>query len=203
MPKIVDHDQYRKELLTKSFDLFAEKGYATVTMRQIAQALGVSTGTLYHYFPSKEALFEQLMDELTERDILQIAAALEGTTTIAERITAVFQFLEANQDYYFKQALALADFYRHQQADHSENQVLRRVFDRTFKQVEQEISHLFGIADPELVTFLICFSDGIIWQKIYGCEVDFIKQGEILAAMVTTYLDQRKGCHRKAGQKGM
>ena len=59
MPKIVDHEQYRKELLGKCFDLFAQKGYGSITMRQIAQGLGVSTGTLYHYFPSKQALFEQ------------------------------------------------------------------------------------------------------------------------------------------------
>ncbi|MGB6015410.1 MAG: helix-turn-helix domain-containing protein, partial [Nodosilinea sp.] len=48
MPKIVDHDQYRREILDQCFDLFAEKGYAALTMRQIAQELGVSTGTLYH-----------------------------------------------------------------------------------------------------------------------------------------------------------
>jgi AcrR family transcriptional regulator len=54
MPKIVDHDQYRKELLSKCFDLFAEKGYGSITMRQIAEGLNVSTGTLYHYFPANK-----------------------------------------------------------------------------------------------------------------------------------------------------
>ena len=58
MPKIVDVEQYRKELLLKSAELFAEKGYANMTTRELAQGLGVSTGTLYHYFPSKAALFE-------------------------------------------------------------------------------------------------------------------------------------------------
>jgi AcrR family transcriptional regulator len=191
MPKIVDHAQYRKELLNQSFDLFAEKGYASVTMRQIAQALGVSTGTLYHYFPSKEALFEQLMEELTERDILQMTAALAGTTNLTERIKAAFRFLEESQDYYFKQSLVLADFYRQQQADQSNNQMLRRMFDRTVKRVEQEISQLFSINDPDLLSFLISFSDGVIWQRIYGYEIDFAKQGEILAKMVTAYLEQQ------------
>ncbi|NJL79674.1 MAG: helix-turn-helix transcriptional regulator, partial [Richelia sp. SM2_1_7] len=60
MPKIVDHEKYRKELLWKSFDLFAQKGYGSVTMREIAKELGVSTGTLYHYFPNKESLYLQL-----------------------------------------------------------------------------------------------------------------------------------------------
>ncbi|MGL5836289.1 MAG: TetR/AcrR family transcriptional regulator, partial [Waterburya sp.] len=33
MPKIVDAQQYRQELLSKCFDLFAEKGFAQVTTR--------------------------------------------------------------------------------------------------------------------------------------------------------------------------
>jgi AcrR family transcriptional regulator len=190
MPKIVDHDQYRKELLSKSFDLFAEKGYATVTMRQIAKALGVSTGTLYHYFPSKESLFEQLMEELTDRDIREIERVLEGTTTLADRIEVTFQFLQESQDYYFKQALALADFHRQQQQEKPENQVLNRVFQKTFDRVKEEISSLFGIEDPDLLLFLMCFVDGLIWQNVYGCEIDYAKQGEILTSMITLYLEQ-------------
>ena len=69
MPKIVDHDRYRKELLSGCFTLFAERGYGSITMRQIAKALGVSTGTLYHYFPSKESIFMQLVQDSFERNI--------------------------------------------------------------------------------------------------------------------------------------
>ncbi len=69
MPKIVDAQQYRQELLSKCFDLFAEKGYANVTTRQIAKELEVSTGTLYHYFPNKQVLFEQLAEQVCFQDI--------------------------------------------------------------------------------------------------------------------------------------
>jgi AcrR family transcriptional regulator len=76
MPKIVDHEQYRKELLGKCFDLFADKGYGAITMRQIANSLEVSTGTLYHYFPSKQALFEQLVEEISQQDVMAALAEL-------------------------------------------------------------------------------------------------------------------------------
>ncbi|NRA44612.1 MAG: TetR/AcrR family transcriptional regulator [Oligoflexales bacterium] len=46
MPKIVDHEQMRKELLTQSFHYFAYQGYKGVTMRSLAKALDISTGTL-------------------------------------------------------------------------------------------------------------------------------------------------------------
>ncbi len=191
MPKIVDHEQYRKELLGKSFDLFADKGYATVTMREIAKVLGVSTGTLYHYFPSKELLFEQLMDELTQQDVLRFSEATKGATTRAEKITIAFQFLEQNRDNYFKQTLALADFYQ-QQSNQAENPGLYRVFQRSLELVEQEIGNLLGSQDPDLTKFVISYIDGLIWQKIYGYKIDYAKQGELLSMMLTAYLDQRK-----------
>ncbi len=98
MPKIVDHDQYRKTLLDRAFDLFAEKGYA-ITMRQIAQGLGVSTGTLYHYFPSKEALFEQLVIELAERDLSRIIQEIKTANSPLDRIEAGLSYVEKNKDY--------------------------------------------------------------------------------------------------------
>lgn len=56
MPKIVDHDEYRQEMLEKCLYLFTRKGYSDISMKQIAAEIGVSTGTLYHYFSSKESI---------------------------------------------------------------------------------------------------------------------------------------------------
>ncbi|MBF2036526.1 MAG: TetR/AcrR family transcriptional regulator [Leptolyngbyaceae cyanobacterium T60_A2020_046] len=64
MPKLVDPVQYRKELLWKAFDVLAETSCAKVTTWQLAKAMGISTGAMYHYFPSKQALFEQLVEEM-------------------------------------------------------------------------------------------------------------------------------------------
>lgn len=65
MPKIVDHDQYRRDLARRAAALFSEHGYRGLGMRGIAEALGVSKSALYHYFPSKEALFAACTDEVT------------------------------------------------------------------------------------------------------------------------------------------
>jgi AcrR family transcriptional regulator len=47
-------------LLNASGELFAEKGYDATTMTEIAQRAGASIGSLYQFFPSKEALAEAL-----------------------------------------------------------------------------------------------------------------------------------------------
>jgi len=74
MPKVVDHEARRTELLDVAFENFAERGYAALSMRGLASAMGVTTGLLYHYFPSKEVIFEQAM---MQRSKDRIAAALD------------------------------------------------------------------------------------------------------------------------------
>jgi AcrR family transcriptional regulator len=190
MPKIVDRDQYRKELLSKCFDLFAEKGYGTITMRQIAEGLGVSTGTLYHYFPSKQDLFEQLVEELVEGDLLRVTAQLKNAQSLQDRIEISFEFLSQHQDYLFKQALIYGDFYKQQQR---EGQKPSNTLIGVYEKVEQACAELLGIKDPELVTFLLSLVDGLIWQQVYGCGcVDYAAQAKLLSKMLTAYTNSEK-----------
>lgn len=65
MPKIVDHDAYRAELAQRAIPVFRKLGYHGLGMRRIAQELGVSKSALYHYFPSKQALFNACSQQLT------------------------------------------------------------------------------------------------------------------------------------------
>ncbi len=54
----------RREILDASLELFAQGGFHGTSMRKIARAVGVRESALYHHFPAKEAILEQLMREL-------------------------------------------------------------------------------------------------------------------------------------------
>ncbi|MBD3884431.1 TetR/AcrR family transcriptional regulator [Phormidium tenue FACHB-886] len=186
MPKIVDHDLYRKELLHKSFNLFAEKGYATITMRQIAQGLGVSTGTLYHYFPSKEALFEQLMEEQAEQDISQVTVQLQQVDTLPDRVRIAFEYLEQNQEYHFKQSLLCIDYFQQRL---QEGQTKSDVLERICEHVENLLAVLLGIHDRELIRFVMSYVDGLMFSQMYHDDsINFPRQAQILTDMLTVYL---------------
>jgi AcrR family transcriptional regulator len=190
MPKIVDHDLYRKELLSQCFDMFAEKGYAAITMREIAQGLGVSTGTLYHYFPSKEGLFEQLVEEWTHQDLLRAEAELENAETLADRIEAGFRFIAKNENYFIKQVLLLIDFYQQQERNASHSDIAEEVCDRA----RQRVADLLGLEDPNLVIFVMSLIDGLILGRLYQQDVPrFEEQGVLLGKMLTVYLEQSSG----------
>ncbi|MGY1814101.1 TetR/AcrR family transcriptional regulator [Blastococcus sp. SYSU D00820] len=51
----------REEILARSAELFATRGVAATTVRDIGDAAGVFSGSLYHYFPSKHAIVGELL----------------------------------------------------------------------------------------------------------------------------------------------
>lgn len=56
----------RKRILAVSRKLFLEKGFRGATTRDIASASGITLSNLYHYYPSKDELFCQLLKPATE-----------------------------------------------------------------------------------------------------------------------------------------
>lgn len=57
----------RQEILAAATAVFARKGIARTKVTEIAAAANLSHGLLYHYFSSKEAVFEAIVDRLMER----------------------------------------------------------------------------------------------------------------------------------------
>ncbi|MGO3147471.1 MAG: TetR/AcrR family transcriptional regulator [Leucobacter sp.] len=56
MPKIVDHEQRRREIIYATWQVIARKGLANTTMKGLAQEIGFSSGVLVHYFADKRDL---------------------------------------------------------------------------------------------------------------------------------------------------
>jgi DNA-binding transcriptional regulator YbjK len=56
MPKIVDHDVQRAKFAEAAMSLIAQHGLEGVTMRAVAAEAGLSYGSLFHYFDSKDEL---------------------------------------------------------------------------------------------------------------------------------------------------
>ncbi len=54
-------EKRRNDILLAALDLFIRKGYAATTVNDIARRVEMSAGLLFHYFPSKEKLYEELI----------------------------------------------------------------------------------------------------------------------------------------------
>lgn len=69
----------RAELLGIAADLFAERGYAATTVRDIAEEAGILSGSLYHHFDSKESMVDAILSGFVERELsVHEAVVAEG-----------------------------------------------------------------------------------------------------------------------------
>ena len=94
MPKIVDHDAYSDELALSAAAIFLEYGYSSLGMRQLASELGVSKSKLYHYFPTKEALFSAATESIIKQDIQQLK--LDGKAlTLNEQARIMVELIDS------------------------------------------------------------------------------------------------------------
>ncbi len=67
MTKRLKAAERRATILAVAKVLFADKGYHGVSVDEIAKRLGVSPAVLYQHFPSKEALYESVLNEISEK----------------------------------------------------------------------------------------------------------------------------------------
>jgi AcrR family transcriptional regulator len=112
MPKIVDHDMYREEMLGKCFHLFSRKGYSNVTMRELAVEIGVSTGTLYHYFPTKENVLGELISWAGEKNVGEYIGRIASMDSIRRRFKLIVDFWKEKREFYQNIMLLTIDLQR-------------------------------------------------------------------------------------------
>ena len=172
----------------KSFDLFAQKGYSSLTMRQLAQGLGVSTGTLYHYFASKEAVFCQLVQEQSQQDIMHFLVEAGNPPTLLERIDIMFNFVAKNEDYFLKQCLLWIEFCQQQNWNKDlYNEVLKQADEQTM----QAIADYLQLTDRAIIEIVFNSIYGLLLRRMYGDEtVSYKEQGAMLGKILTNFVEQ-------------
>ncbi|MEN2743657.1 TetR/AcrR family transcriptional regulator [Sinomonas halotolerans] len=85
MPKIVDHDQRRLELVDATWRVIAERGLDAATMRDIAAEAGFANGALKPYFASKDRLLDFAFEHVfaqTNRRMESATAGLSGRAAL-------------------------------------------------------------------------------------------------------------------------
>jgi AcrR family transcriptional regulator len=189
MPKIIDPEAYRKELLQKCFDLFAEKGYANVTTRQISKELGISTGAMYHYFPSKQALFEQLVEEISWRD-RSLFKAIPAGISLIERIEWLGSLLIKHEAYFVKQAFIWTEFYQHHAVAEVKN---NPVFQKIDQRYQTALEELLQLSDPKLARFVWTLINGILSEQLETeSSFSFAEQIQLLIQMLVAYCEKHR-----------
>jgi AcrR family transcriptional regulator len=101
------NDVYRHHIFAAAEQVFAERGFDATKVQDISKRVGLSMGTIYAIFPSKEDLFRAILEE-RGRELLQLARAVAGSKRPPREMLCALS--EAYIDYF----VAHPDFLRMQ-----------------------------------------------------------------------------------------
>jgi AcrR family transcriptional regulator len=92
----------RDELLVIAARLFAEKGFRNTTVRDIADAAGILSGSLYHHFDSKESMVDEILSTFQEELFGQYDELLAGSddarTKLERAVLVSFDTIDKHHD---------------------------------------------------------------------------------------------------------
>jgi AcrR family transcriptional regulator len=95
------NSERRAEIRAIAAEIFARKGFQQTTVREIADASGILSGSLYHHFESKEAILDEILTDLVYAmvdDFARIAEAGDDPiTTLRNLIRHQFRVLVENR----------------------------------------------------------------------------------------------------------
>jgi len=175
MPKIVDRNDYRQKLLERSLDLFTRKGYHNINMKEIAAELGVSTGTLYHYFPAKENMLAEMLAWISDQNISEYYRRYKSIESIHDRFDVLMTYLKESGDLYEKTMLLAIDFYRN-----SDSKQWKEVYSFFCDSYTGAWSERLNIT-PKFARFLYIYFIGLSFHSVafeesseYNDQLDFL-----------------------------
>ena len=170
--------QRRREILDAAAQVFARLGFARARMDDIAQEAGLSKGTLYLYFRSKEALFQALLDSFYEREMQSLRAALERHQgPVPQRIQQILSDILARLQSYRPLLPLLYEVY----ALVARKQVVREAFQAYYRHYADLLAQLLRegmergeirAGDPHrLAVALIAHIEGVILLWVMAPQV--------------------------------
>ena len=87
------NEDTKKMILKKALELFSESGYDAVSVGEIARAVGIKAPSLYNHFPSKQAIFDAIVEETSkefEKNTDEVAIHVQNSArdvTVFSKIT--------------------------------------------------------------------------------------------------------------------
>ncbi|MBV6509788.1 MAG: HTH-type transcriptional regulator BetI [Acidimicrobiales bacterium] len=188
-----EKSQRRQVILAAAKQVFSSGDFHAATMADIARAAGVSYGTLYWYFDSKDELFDALMDEqeaalrhsidsaLKDESVTDVESALQSS------VRAVFDFFDADREaskLLFRDATAISErFTRH----------LLTIFDRFLGDLEYAVSDaqrkgMVRDAPPRVVAYAAASLIGQLAYRRLSTD-DGLSSAEAAEFVVSLLLD--------------
>ena len=88
-------ERRQQEILAAAARIFAEKGYRDTTTKEIAEAVDIAEGTLYHYYHGKSQILVGILQEITKdvQQIMRQADHMESRQDLVDLVSDAYRVL--------------------------------------------------------------------------------------------------------------
>ncbi len=177
----------RDELLEIAARLFAERGFARVTMDHIGAAAGVSGAALYHHFPSKEALLGEMLVSISEH-LLDQARAIVAREDVPEH--ALTALIAAHAEFAVSRpeliTVHLQDLVH---ASAEDRRSVRRLQRRYVEMWIQEVLKIIPDVDPRVIRAGVHAAFGVLNSTAFGRPLGSARLALTLRTLTAQVLD--------------
>ncbi len=167
-----EREEMRQLILEGARDVFLEKGYEHASLRNIAERIEYSPGTLYLYFKDKDEIFHALHEEGFRRMLVQMQP-LQHVSNPFERLKAMgrvyMEFARKNKDFYDLMFIVRGPV-KHEIADHEKWEMGSRTLNylKDILRECQTIGYFQGM-DIEYLSFSI-------WSTMHGMSALYCRE---------------------------
>ena len=155
----------RRRLLDAAARAFARAGYGETSVRDIANAAGLTTGALYAHFPGKEDLFLVLLEERYQTKIDELTRLVAESSTVSDSLDAFSGRFSRLRDIEGDADLLATEFWLYA----ARRPPVRRKLARLYRRLHEGIADLIashpdlpaGTDASRLATLLIALGDGL------------------------------------------
>ncbi|MCX4399798.1 TetR family transcriptional regulator (plasmid) [Streptomyces sp. NBC_00053] len=167
-----DREARRDDVSRAVWQVLADKGFGGLTLRAVAAAMGVSTGMLMHYFPTKRALIAHALDLLEKRTAERPRRdrPADGLATVRAMLLDILPLTEGdtarNRIWVSSWDLALAD--DGLATDQADRYTRLRSTLRPHFEAARGLGEVPAAADPEqLAATAVAFTHGLVVQALF------------------------------------
>lgn len=197
-PQLINKDDKRIKILKAALDVFAEKGFRTSRMADVADVAEIGKGTIYEYFRSKEDLFMELFTFVMKGPVDYQFRKTDPTIKPAERlerlvVSSLNAYHKMEKFYYVLIGFRAEHRERHTQTFY------RSQFTKLYKEFRKEVGAIIeeGIMDgtfqavntDHLASTVIAVMEGLMSQWVFDRRaIPLKKMSDLITDVFVSYL---------------
>ena len=120
-------EKTKQHIRNEAYQLFAERGYKNVTMKDICEKTGLSRGGLYRHYDSTEQIFLEILDGFTQTQSNEFSEKIANHIPAVEILDNVlFRYSQEMLDSENSLSLAIYEFYSNPEISKTENTMIKQ-----------------------------------------------------------------------------